>query len=750
MAVTLSLFAGAGAQFFDNNGNVLSGGKIYTYQAGTTTPLAVYTSNAESAFHTNPIILDSAGRVPSGGEIWLQFGIGYKFVLKTSTEVLIATYDNIPSSAQPPAANDADSIMYEQGYTVTAGSFVVGKIYRIASVGTTDFTLIGATNNTVGTHFIATGVGTGTGTAELSQTVETKLRQAISVKDFGAVGDGATNDTAAIQAAIDYAETVGAVIEVPVGTYSVSVLTVNDGIGGINCVGVIKGQGTASVATIVLGFAGNPVTNASFTLRMDQSAGDLRAVQGYDTVGCTFTKCVMYGFVNSATLNHYAFWMEGPCTGNVWSDNHITLYDTPTQRGFGIALYGTVGTGLPYGGFFDGVVSRAQFPAVGNTITGNVIVDGSYAVSVQAGEYNTITGNYCNNHDHRSIYFANASWGNTVSGNVLRNFLSSAVVLGYGSSNNVVTGNYCESSAVYVSGEAAINITSGSQGNLIEANKINSATHYGVYVSTDSINTTVIGNDISNYYLAAIAVENDFESPRPTNANYSRPNYEAPPAPYTAWSYINLTGVVIQNNTIRAGYPGRSTAAIYIAQITAAGATNVSNITVAGNNVVSNDNIAYNIFLFEQSPGNLVDVRLMNNNFNTGNTEISASTLTTSAVWNTKISYFGNNKQLDVDLVAEEIVFADGGTTPSVSQNSGVANSILFQCANSSATSITNFTDQFENQEITVRLDANTTIVYGSGTIRTKGSVNIVGSSTNQLVAFKRVGSIWLETWRNF
>jgi hypothetical protein len=204
MAVTLSLFAGAGAQFFDNTGNVLSGGKIYTYQAGTTTPLAVYTSNNESAFHTNPIILDSAGRVPSGGEIWLQLGVGYKFVLRTSAEVLIATYDNIPSSAQPPAANDADSIMYEQGYTVTAGSFVVGKIYRIASVGTTNFTLIGAASNTIGTHFIAGGAGTGTGTAELSQTVETKLRETVSAQDFGAVGDGVTDDTAAIQAFFSY------------------------------------------------------------------------------------------------------------------------------------------------------------------------------------------------------------------------------------------------------------------------------------------------------------------------------------------------------------------------------------------------------------------------------------------------------------------------------------------------------------------------------------------------------------------
>jgi hypothetical protein len=48
---------------------------------------------------------------------------------------------------------------------VTAGSFVVGKTYTIDSVGTTDFTLIGASSNTIGTVFVATGVGTGTGTA---------------------------------------------------------------------------------------------------------------------------------------------------------------------------------------------------------------------------------------------------------------------------------------------------------------------------------------------------------------------------------------------------------------------------------------------------------------------------------------------------------------------------------------------------------------------------------------------------------
>lgn len=45
MGVSLSMYAGAGAQFFDNNGNPLAGGLIYTYAAGTTTPAATYTSS---------------------------------------------------------------------------------------------------------------------------------------------------------------------------------------------------------------------------------------------------------------------------------------------------------------------------------------------------------------------------------------------------------------------------------------------------------------------------------------------------------------------------------------------------------------------------------------------------------------------------------------------------------------------------------------------------------------------------------
>jgi hypothetical protein len=67
------------------------------------------------------------------------------------------------TAIRPDAANN--TLVSTVGPTITAGAFVVGTQYTILVVGTTDFTLIGASANTVGVVFTATGVGTGTGTA---------------------------------------------------------------------------------------------------------------------------------------------------------------------------------------------------------------------------------------------------------------------------------------------------------------------------------------------------------------------------------------------------------------------------------------------------------------------------------------------------------------------------------------------------------------------------------------------------------
>ncbi len=92
-------------QFFGTDGLPLVGGKLYTYEAGTTTPIATYTDNTQANQNTNPVILDSNGQA----NVWLTDSITYKYVLKDANDVLLFTVDyvSVPvttnSFASPPA-----------------------------------------------------------------------------------------------------------------------------------------------------------------------------------------------------------------------------------------------------------------------------------------------------------------------------------------------------------------------------------------------------------------------------------------------------------------------------------------------------------------------------------------------------------------------------------------------------------------------------------------------------------------------
>jgi hypothetical protein len=78
-------------QFLDDNGDPLPGGKVYTYETGTTTPKATYSNEALTIPNANPIILDSAGKA----DIWLLDNGQYRFVINTSTDVLVDTIDDV-------------------------------------------------------------------------------------------------------------------------------------------------------------------------------------------------------------------------------------------------------------------------------------------------------------------------------------------------------------------------------------------------------------------------------------------------------------------------------------------------------------------------------------------------------------------------------------------------------------------------------------------------------------------------------
>jgi hypothetical protein len=190
-------------QFFDNNGNPLVGGKLYTYAAGTTTPLATYTDASAGTPNTNPVILDSRGEA----NVWLS-ATTYKFVLKDSADATIWTVDNISNSlslsqilaasgsaASPPYtfASDTDTGMYlaavgQIGFSV-AGVPVLRSNSTAMTIGQS-----GGANDVDVTHYGDTlQTGNFNLTGDVNVTGAAVFNEAGADKDFRVEGDTDAN-----------------------------------------------------------------------------------------------------------------------------------------------------------------------------------------------------------------------------------------------------------------------------------------------------------------------------------------------------------------------------------------------------------------------------------------------------------------------------------------------------------------------------------------------------------------------------
>lgn len=361
MSVNSSPIGGFAGQFFDNNGQPLSGGKIYTYAAGTTVPQATYTSALGGTPHANPIVLDSAGRVP-GGEIWLTDGLVYKFVIETSTASLIGTYDNITGVN----SNFVNYTVQEEVITATAGQTVFNLSTINYTPGTNSLSVyIDGVNQYVGDSYLETDSDTvtftsgvhvgaqvkfttavtlssGATTADLvaytppftgsaSTNVQTKLQQTVSVKDFGAVGDGVADDTAAIQAAVDSGA--GEVI-FPTGSYRLKMIFID--VGNVRLIGnnatII--QYHDNVNSIVVGSPGEYKVSAAFFTK--------RGCANVEITGFTFT-------TNDASFPVLAagFGSYFPSIGGQFSDN-VYIHHNNFQGGQDRCMFFQAGKNLRF------------------------------------------------------------------------------------------------------------------------------------------------------------------------------------------------------------------------------------------------------------------------------------------------------------------------------------------------------------------------------------------------------------------
>ena len=271
MNVFLSPFFGVGYQAFNNSGVPLAGGYIYTYLAGTTTPATTYTTASALVANANPIVLDSGGRTPQA--IWLDATKSYKFAFTDSVGNPVGyTVDNVTGLNNTATVNTGS--MSKENFSGTGAQVAYTLAYYPGDVGqalevyisgvyqqTGSWTVSGqvltfSTAPPLGTNNIeVVNIGIATlsgiasslvtylpaGTNAVATTVQTKLREVVSVKDFGAKGDGTTNDTTAFQNALTYLSG-GGELYIPSGTY-IYTTTLNMSIKGLT----VRGCGKTSL-----------------------------------------------------------------------------------------------------------------------------------------------------------------------------------------------------------------------------------------------------------------------------------------------------------------------------------------------------------------------------------------------------------------------------------------------------------------------------------------------------------------------
>ena len=146
----------------DNNGLPLSGGKLYWYIAGTTTPISVYQESSGTTPHTQPIVLNTRGEVPA--PIWMATGGTYKAVLQDSLGNAIRTIDNISG------INDVTTPVIQE-WVLYAGSatYISGTSFSVVGDATATFTALrrikatvsgGVNYSTINTSVFAAGITT--------------------------------------------------------------------------------------------------------------------------------------------------------------------------------------------------------------------------------------------------------------------------------------------------------------------------------------------------------------------------------------------------------------------------------------------------------------------------------------------------------------------------------------------------------------------------------------------------------------
>lgn len=585
-----------------------------------------------------------------------------------------------------------------------------------------------------------------------------KTGTAFDIRSYGARGDGVTDDTQAIQAAIDDAARHGGTVLIPPssGAYLFERIVVKPGVASlIGSGGRLQILRYIESGTIVLagkkdGFEKNISGLTVNGLIIDANNMACQTIRANSVSNCNITDNTVLNHrlapacPGGAAISIQALDAGGEdAVGNTIARNVIFSDPEVVPKGAGgRANHGIQLTGQAH--YAEGFTSApAQWRALhsdlttlyvpkGNDVRDNLIVGGYYGVDVAMGRDNVVAGNRIVD-TIRGISLQHSAISNTVSGNEILGTRSAGIHLAYGAMRNRVLNNRIATARSH-NGEALLQAYVGSRDNAFEANtgviEEGGDSQYFAYFGVECSGTTLRGNNfLGSPSKAGVAVESAWSMRPGSPASYA---YGKSDAGLDAFTRMPSTDVVIAGNVIamprQPGVP-----AIFVGQASDSnGSHALERVTLSGNFVT---HPGRQLEATESAVGQLRAIVLTSNVFYAGPS--------------TEDFVLPRGRSHLVEL-GSNIPFVGGGLRLAGFPEPSVAVGDLFVAPqDESEHRITYFTGGAENQEITLQLGPRTRVVHDSAKIRCAGMRDVTAQRSGT-VRFRLESGIWIETGRNY
>jgi len=346
MAATVSLIQMLAAGVAKSDGTPAASGRCRFYQPGTLTPVTVYADSAGATAITPPLILTAGGT----GTAYTQQPT--RLIVKDSLDVTTLFDGNVNTNRAE--AEYIQSAAVNGGAETRLQTLLDG--WSTAFGGSAGFWTYKAFSD-----------------ANERNPGEVLTEMLVSVKNYGAVGDGVTDDTAAIQATITRVSTQGGgIVFIPAGTYQLSsALTI--GTTGVN----ILGAGVKSILRQTNATAGvlNFTTTGGF-IAVNHIVSRLKINHSSTTTGTAIVgQCLA---VDNVTVDGPMFRLGVSLTGGSYSfiNNSTIRGNNADASSSAVSLSGAIGV----------LISGCTIERAGSS--------GAGIISAGPGGVHTITGNY--------------------------------------------------------------------------------------------------------------------------------------------------------------------------------------------------------------------------------------------------------------------------------------------------------------------------------------------------------------------